>query len=352
MRGASQSVSLLAAAVLLPTLAFAQGSLTGTVRDESSAVLPGVTVEASSPALIEKVRTALTDGAGQYRITGLNPGIYALTFRLAGFNIVRREGIELGGTVANGNAYNAARWDWVGDPSVTARQLQGREMYIGRFTAQVSDKHRVSFNQDYQRRCEGSPLKLDVDGCNTRPGLDRGGNGDRVARGQSQLLWQYPVSRDAGVLDRADHEQAAAGGGLHAILVQGRDDGQGPTGGDFRSDLRHRAVHRDQSRDRTGVCAAGELRPSGRADRHPELRQPEQLARLCGVRHRLPRPEGRLPGRLHPGQLVVPRARVAGVLPVQPGVPNQFTFRLPSGTSQTARRRRRRTSRTRGRGAG
>jgi hypothetical protein len=386
MRGASQSVSLLAAAVLLPTLAFAQGSLTGTVRDESGAVLPGVTVEASSAALIEKVRTGLTDGAGQYRITGLNPGTYALTFRLAGFNIVRREGIELGGTatltipadmrvgaleetitvtgespvvdvqstqretvlgadvvaaipgsrsvgtllnavpglivndgalaasptmtffaarggpinegrmqingmtvsapfngggvstyildsvnvdevavavagglgesdiggpvmnlvprsggnqfrgqgfinntgdwargnnltdalravgltetpgiinsydgsvsyggpikrdrlwffgsyrnldttspvqgvVANANAYDAARWDWTGDPSVTARQLQGREMYIGRFTAQVSDKHRLSFNQEYQRRCEGSPLKIDVDGCNTR----------------------------------------------------------------------------------------------------------------------------------------------------------------------------------------
>lgn len=63
----------MAAAVLLPSFAFAQGALTGTVRDESGGVLPGVTVEASSPALIEKVRTAVTDGAGQYRITGLNP---------------------------------------------------------------------------------------------------------------------------------------------------------------------------------------------------------------------------------------------------------------------------------------
>ena len=61
-------------------------------------MLPGVTVEASSPALIEKVRTAVTDGAGQYRITGLNPGTYSLTFRLPGFNIVKREGIELSGT--------------------------------------------------------------------------------------------------------------------------------------------------------------------------------------------------------------------------------------------------------------
>ena len=386
MRGASKFVSILTAAVLLPSLAFAQGALTGTVRDQSSGVLPGVTVEASSPALIEKARAAVTDGAGQYRITGLNPGTYVLTFRLSGFNVVRREGIELSGTatltipvemrvgaleetitvtgetpvvdvqtarretvlsadvvaaipgsrsvgtllnavpglivndgalaasptmtffaarggpinegrmqingmtiaapfngggvstyildsvnvdevtvavagglgesdiggpvmnlvprsggnrfrgqgfvnnagdwsrgnnlndqlravglretpgiissydasvsyggpikrdrlwffgsyrsldttsavqgvVANRNAFDAARWDWVGDPSVTARQLQGRATYVGRFTAQVSDKHRVSFNQEYQRRCEGSPLKLDGKGCNTR----------------------------------------------------------------------------------------------------------------------------------------------------------------------------------------
>ena len=98
MRGASKVVLILTAAILLPFVAFAQGTLTGTIRDESGAVLPGVTVEASSPALIEKVRTATTDGAGQYRITGLNPGPYSLTFRLPGFTIVKREGIELSGT--------------------------------------------------------------------------------------------------------------------------------------------------------------------------------------------------------------------------------------------------------------
>ncbi len=72
------------------------------------------------------------------------------------------------GVVANANAFNAARWDWVADNSVTARQIQGRTMYIGRFTAQVSDKNRVSFGHEYQNRCEGSPLKAGVDGCNTR----------------------------------------------------------------------------------------------------------------------------------------------------------------------------------------
>ena len=73
------------------------------------------------------------------------------------------------GVVANANTYDASRWDWVADPSVTARQVQGRVSYVGRLTAQVSNKHRVSFNYEYQRRCEGSPLKVETDeGCHTR----------------------------------------------------------------------------------------------------------------------------------------------------------------------------------------
>jgi hypothetical protein len=87
---------LVAAVVLLPTLASAQ-SLAGTVRDVSGAVLPGVTVEAASPALLEKVRTAVTDGTGQYRLENLVPGVYTVTFSLAGFSTVRREGVEVSG---------------------------------------------------------------------------------------------------------------------------------------------------------------------------------------------------------------------------------------------------------------
>ena len=83
---------------LVPALAHAQASITGVVRDPSGAVLPGVTVEASSPALIEKVRSVVTDGSGQYRIIDLRPGTYAVVFNLSGFSTVRREGIELTGT--------------------------------------------------------------------------------------------------------------------------------------------------------------------------------------------------------------------------------------------------------------
>ena len=78
--------------------AYAQASIAGAVRDSSGAVLPGVTVEAASPALIEKVRTVVTDGSGQYKIESLRPGAYTVSFTLPGFNTVKREGIELTGT--------------------------------------------------------------------------------------------------------------------------------------------------------------------------------------------------------------------------------------------------------------
>src|SRR6476469_4521029 len=85
-------------AICVPALAYAQASINGVVKDTSGAVLPGVTVEASSPALIEKVRSAITDGSGHYDIENLRPGAYSLTFTLAGFSTVKREGIELTGS--------------------------------------------------------------------------------------------------------------------------------------------------------------------------------------------------------------------------------------------------------------
>jgi hypothetical protein len=83
--------------LVIPAAALAQSgsSIAGVVKDGSGAVMPGVTVEASSPALIEKVRSAVTDGAGQYKIVNLVPGVYTVTFTLAGFNTVRRDDLEL-----------------------------------------------------------------------------------------------------------------------------------------------------------------------------------------------------------------------------------------------------------------
>src|SRR5438105_4414361 len=81
---------------LMPDGASAQTTgIAGIVRDTTGAVLPGVTVEASSPALIEKSRAAVTDGEGQYKIVDLRPGVYSVTFSLTGFSAVKREGVEL-----------------------------------------------------------------------------------------------------------------------------------------------------------------------------------------------------------------------------------------------------------------
>ncbi len=87
-----RSWSVFVAAMLVASAASAQSIITGTVRDVSGAAMPGVTVEAASPVLIEKVKAVVSDGNGNYRITDLRPGIYSVSFTLPGFNTYRREG--------------------------------------------------------------------------------------------------------------------------------------------------------------------------------------------------------------------------------------------------------------------
>jgi len=98
MRLGVKALAIVALIILIPTMARAQAVIAGSVRDTSGAVLPGVTVEASSPALIEKVRTTISDSNGQYRIEDLRPGVYKVTFTLPGFSTFEREGIELTGS--------------------------------------------------------------------------------------------------------------------------------------------------------------------------------------------------------------------------------------------------------------
>src|SRR4029077_16150853 len=94
----SKSLFVLVWLTMVPVSAWAQASISGVVRDTSGAVLPGVTVEVSSDVLIEKVRSAVTDGTGQYRIVDLRAGTYTVVFTLTGFNTFKREGIELTGS--------------------------------------------------------------------------------------------------------------------------------------------------------------------------------------------------------------------------------------------------------------
>jgi len=98
-RVATLGLAAFASLILSSTGAFAQasssGSIAGVVRDTTGAVLPGVTVEAASPVLIEKTRSVVTDGSGAYKIVDLRPGTYTVSFTLTGFSTVKREGIEL-----------------------------------------------------------------------------------------------------------------------------------------------------------------------------------------------------------------------------------------------------------------
>ena len=92
------TIGMLGYILLVPYAAAAQrgnATLTGVVRDGSGAVLPGVTVKASSPALIEKTRAVVTDSSGQYRIVDLRPGVYDVSFMLPGFKTVKREALQL-----------------------------------------------------------------------------------------------------------------------------------------------------------------------------------------------------------------------------------------------------------------
>src|SRR5436309_3205667 len=89
------SVAVAAVVLAVPSLARAQSAFAGVVRDTTGAVLPGVAVEAASPALIEQVRTATTDSNGAYKIENLRPGVYVLTFSLPGFSTIKKEGVEL-----------------------------------------------------------------------------------------------------------------------------------------------------------------------------------------------------------------------------------------------------------------
>src|SRR5215471_16716308 len=93
-----RAVLVVVSFAVVPSIAYAQASIVGTVKDASGAVLPGVTVEASSPALIEKTRSVVSNGVGQYSIENLRPGTYTVTFSLTGFSSSKREGIELTGS--------------------------------------------------------------------------------------------------------------------------------------------------------------------------------------------------------------------------------------------------------------
>src|SRR5688572_21772904 len=97
MRAAVRAAAC-SAILLIPTLAYAQATITGTVRDTSGGVLPGVTVEATSPALAGTARTVVSDNAGIYRIIDLAAGAYCVTAALPGFKTIKQDNVQVGGS--------------------------------------------------------------------------------------------------------------------------------------------------------------------------------------------------------------------------------------------------------------
>jgi len=154
MRGWKLAVLAVALVAASPWAAHAQSgaSIAGVVKDASGAVLPGVTVEAASPTLIEKVRTAVTDGSGQYRITELLPGTYTVTFALTGFSTVKREGVELSGSFnltlnADLKVGNVSETITVtGEPPVVDLQSTTRQTVVTRAQADALPTGRNMFN--------------------------------------------------------------------------------------------------------------------------------------------------------------------------------------------------------------
>jgi len=151
MRTITRLFLLIGLLVLAPSVAAAQATLAGEVRDTTGAVLPGVTVEAAGPALAGKVRTAVTDGSGRYRIEALPPGSYTLTFSLTGFVPVKREAMVGGSdTVTVDVALTVSVAETV---TVTARRRDELSLdvpvAVNTFTADVIQAAGIDRPQDF-----------------------------------------------------------------------------------------------------------------------------------------------------------------------------------------------------------
>jgi hypothetical protein len=143
---------------LISHAAFAQqtSAIAGVVRDGSGGVLSGVTVEAASPALVEKVRTVVTDDQGRYNIVDLRPGTYTVTFSLSGFNTLKREGIELtsGFTAADHSLADVPQSRRRADPYLDPGALEQLQVQrVGNLCEQTRNGSRraASFSVVYHR---------------------------------------------------------------------------------------------------------------------------------------------------------------------------------------------------------
>ncbi|MBM3779517.1 MAG: TonB-dependent receptor [Acidimicrobiia bacterium] len=197
------------AALALPEIASAQtGAIAGEVTDATGGVLPGVTVNATSPSAID-IRTAVTDGAGRYVLTALVPGTYAVEFTLAGFSIVRREGVALrGGFTANIDIRMA-----VGgvDETVTVIGATPTVDVRNVRTQAVLDDETLNLLPNAQNVSSFGALTLGVNITGNTGGVDVGGTGGETGSAAVHANRQndMKVSQDGM---STNHSMAANGG--------------------------------------------------------------------------------------------------------------------------------------------
>jgi len=215
---------------LTPATAYAQATIAGIVRDTSGAVLPGVTVEAASPALIEKVRAVVTDDTGQYQIVNLVPGTYSVTFTLPGFNAVTRTGIELSGSFAakiDADLRVGAVEETItvtGESPIVDVQNTRRQRVIDRATIDEIPTSRTAYDMAalIPGVARGGLTTQDVGGSNTAPigsvAIHGGRTGDQVVLrngietiGQSGNGFSTPVNINPIGTQEVNVDTASAG---------------------------------------------------------------------------------------------------------------------------------------------
>ena len=207
----SSTVIALGYLVLVAATAGAQ-DIAGVVRDTSGAVLPGVTVEAASPALIEKVRAVVTDSSGQYKIVDLRPGVYAVTFTLPGFRAVRREGVELTtGFTASVNAdlpvgaLEETVMVTAGSPTVDVQNVRSQNVFSHEYLETVPTGK------------SGAGYASLIVGATAAAGADVGGN-----KGEASSNLTIHGSRPADyklLVDGMSYNYVNAGGNLRTYFI-------------------------------------------------------------------------------------------------------------------------------------
>src|SRR5437764_1424684 len=200
MRTSRRILIVLSMVLALPLSAYAQASIAGVVKDASGAVLPGVTVEAASPVLIEKTRTAVTDDTGQYRIIDLRAGTYTVTFTLSGFSVGSAfNGGGVSAYIADvGNAQEVAMTTSgglgeaeVGGPSLNVVPKTGGNSVKGSVYLSGVTKGMIGSNYTQDLKDRG----LLTPGSNTKIWDFNGGVGGPIKKDR---LWFFYTARDEG----------------------------------------------------------------------------------------------------------------------------------------------------------